>query len=71
MKKTTLCFLALQFLMLPILNAQSVEPDFMRSIGKIYVVVAVIVAVFLGLVLFLIYLDKRLTKLENQINQHD
>lgn len=57
--------------MLPILNAQSVEPDFMRSIGKIYVVVAVIVAVFLGLVLFLIYLDKRLTKLENQINQHD
>lgn len=63
--------LALQFLMFPILNAQSAQPDFMRSIGKIYVVVAVIVAVFLGLVLFLIYLDKRLTKLENQINQHD
>ena len=71
MKKITLCLLALQFLMFPILNAQSAQPDFMRSIGKIYVVVAVIVAVFLGLVLFLIYLDKRLTKLENQINQHD
>jgi CcmD family protein len=71
MKKTTLCLLALQFLMFPILNAQSAAPDFMRSIGKIYVVVAVIVAVFLGLVFFLIYLDRRLTKLENQINQND
>jgi len=45
--------------------------DFMRSTGKIYVVVAVIVAVFLGIVLFLVYLDRKLTKLENQINDHD
>ena len=42
------------------------DPDFMRSTGKIYVVVAVIVAIFIGLVFFLIYLDRRLTKLENQ-----
>lgn len=44
--------------------------DFMRSMGKMYVVVAVIVAVFIGLVLFLIYLDRRLTKLEDQIDDH-
>jgi len=43
------------------------DPDFMRSRGKIYVVVAVIAAIFLGIVIFLIYLDRRLTNLENQI----
>ncbi|MGK0366109.1 MAG: CcmD family protein [Saprospiraceae bacterium] len=44
--------------------AQTQEPDFMRSLGKIYVVIAVIVAIFIGIVIFLIYLDRRLTKLE-------
>ena len=53
------------------LLAQSAGSDFMRSIGKIYVVVAVIVAVFIGIVLFLIYLDRKLTKLENQIKEND
>ncbi len=50
------------------LLAQSENPDFVRSIGKIYVVVAVILAIFIGIVVFLIYLDRKLTKLENQIN---
>ena len=50
---------------------QSSDSDFMSSIGKIYVVVAVIVAVFLGIVIFLIYLDRKLTKLEDQIKEHD
>ncbi len=52
-------------------SALAQEADFMRSIGKMYVVVAVIVAVFIGIVVFLIYLDRKLTKLENQINNHD
>jgi len=43
----------------------------MRTTGKIYVVVAVIVAIFIGIIFFLIYLDRKLTKLENQINEHD
>ena len=47
------------------------ETDFMRSMGKMYVVVAVIAAIFVGIVIFLIYLDRKLTKLENQINRHD
>lgn len=51
-----------------LLSAQSGE-DFMRSTGKIYVVVAVIVAIFIGIVVFLMYLDKKLTKLENQIKK--
>ncbi len=50
---------------------QNTDADFMSSIGKIYVVVAVIVAVFVGIVIFLIYLDRKLTKLEDQIKEND
>ncbi|MCB0520782.1 MAG: CcmD family protein [Lewinellaceae bacterium] len=46
------------------------DADFMRSMGKMYVVVAVIAAIFIGIVIFLVYLDRKLTKLENQINNH-
>jgi len=45
--------------------------DFMRSIGKIYVVVAVVLAIFIGIVLFLIFLDRRLTKIEHQIKRNE
>jgi CcmD family protein len=51
--------------------AQTDDLDFMRSTGKIRVVVAVIIAIFLGIVLFLIFLDRKLTKLENQIKDND
>ncbi len=44
--------------------------DFLRSIGKMYVVVAVIVVVFLGLALYLWRLDRRLTDIEHQIKDH-
>ncbi|HRD79760.1 MAG: CcmD family protein [Saprospiraceae bacterium] len=53
------------------LAAQSADTDFMRSRGKIFVVVAVIAAVFIGIVLFMVFLERRLTKLENQINEHE
>lgn len=58
------------FLATSSLLAQDNSPDFLRSMGKMYVVVAVIVAVFLGIILFLVFLDRRLTKIENQINDH-
>jgi hypothetical protein len=38
--------------------------DGMRANGKIYVVVAIIVTIFAGIVLYLIRLDRKLTKLE-------
>ncbi len=38
--------------------------DFMRSVGKIYVVVAVLVIIFIGLALYLFIIDKRISKLE-------
>lgn len=72
MKKIALLILVALINFMPdTLMAQSENPDFLRSIGKIYVVVLVIAVIFLALVSFLIYLDRRLTKLENQINEHD
>lgn len=41
--------------------------DFLRSTGKIYSVVAVILILFIGLAYLLIKLDNKLTKLENHI----
>lgn len=49
------------------LSAQTESPDFMHSTGKIYVVIAVLVAIFLGIIGFLVYLERKLTKLESLI----
>ena len=62
--------LSLLVLPLPFLLAQE-DTDFMRSMGKMYVVVGVIAAIFLGIVVYLILLDRKLTKLEDQIKNHE
>jgi CcmD family protein len=41
--------------------------DKMRSEGRIYVVVAVLTIIFLGIVIYLISLDRKLKKLEKLI----
>jgi hypothetical protein len=47
---------------------QNVEmADTFRSNGKIYVVVAVILTIFAGIIIYLIRLDRKLTKLEKEI----
>ena len=38
--------------------------DALRQNGKIYVVVAVILAIFAGIILYLIRLDRKISKLE-------
>lgn len=40
--------------------------DSLRASGKIYVVVAVIAIIFLGLIIYLFSLDRRIKKIENQ-----
>jgi len=40
--------------------------DFLRSSGKIYVVVGVLVLIFLLIVGYLVYLDRNIRTLENQ-----
>lgn len=42
--------------------------DVMRSNGKIYVVVAVILTIFAMLIIYLIRLDRKISKLEKNIN---
>jgi CcmD family protein len=54
--------------LMPLLSlAQDVEmADTMRSNGKIYVVVGVIAIIFVGLLVYMVMLDKRLAKLEKE-----
>ena len=42
--------------------------DLMRSNGKIYIVVGIIVIIFTGIVTYLIYTDRRLSKIERSIS---
>ena len=41
--------------------------DAMRASGKIYVVVGVVFVIFLGLFLYLIRIDRKITKMEKEI----
>lgn len=41
--------------------------DYLREIGMIYVVVATLVIVLLGIVAFIIYLERRLSSIENNM----
>lgn len=50
------------------LRAEGPVIDFLSRIGEIYVVVACIAVIFLGIVFYLVRLDKKLTKLEQHIN---
>jgi CcmD family protein len=43
--------------------------DSLRQNGKIYVVVAVILAIFTGIILYLIRLDRKISKLEKENRQ--
>jgi len=49
------------------LFGQGEAPDFMRSIGKIYVVISVLITIFLILIIYLVYVDRKVRKLENLI----
>lgn len=50
-------------------QAQDAEmADTMRSNGKIYVVVGIILIVLVGLITYLILLDRKITKLENKLS---
>lgn len=42
--------------------------DALRSSGKIYVVVAVLVLIFIGIIIYLISIDRKISKLEKETN---
>lgn len=43
--------------------------DVMRSEGKIYVVIGVLSIIFVCIVLFLIYIERKLSKIEKEIRK--
>ncbi|MBA4139618.1 MAG: CcmD family protein [Segetibacter sp.] len=50
------------------LTASKEKEGFMRSDGKIYVVVAVLLTILAGLILYVARLDRKITKLEKREN---
>lgn len=68
MKKIfTLLFMLLMMSVSYAQTSTNVEmADALRNSGKIYVVVSVIAVIFLGIATYLIYLDRRLSKLEKE-----
>jgi len=62
--KKLISILAFIFLMF-FANAQDVKmADVMKENGKIYVVIAVMLTILAGLILYLIRLDRKISKLE-------
>lgn len=50
-------------------NAQDAEmADVMRSNGKIYVIVGIILIILVGLIAYLFLIDRKITKLENKLD---
>ena len=47
-------------------DEQAEMADTMRSNGRIYVVVAVVVTILTGLILYIIRLDRKMSKLEKE-----
>jgi hypothetical protein len=55
-----------------VMNAAEYRPemaDTFRDEGKIYVVVAVIGIIFLSLLIFLVYLERKMNRIEKQIDK--
>lgn len=69
MNKITCLMALIALLFAPILlNAQPIEmADTMRSEGKIYVVVAILLVIFVGLIGYLVFLDRKITRIEKKL----
>ena len=69
MKYKVPLLISILFLQLYATAQQKVEmADTMRSNGKIYVVVAIILTIFAGLIIYLVRLDRKISKLEKNNN---
>ena len=57
-----------------IAGAQSIDEqagNFLRESGKLYVVITVLVTIFAGIVIFLIFQERKISKLEKRIKDND
>ena len=67
--KIALMLIALVFSLPAFSQNQPEMADTMRSDGKIYVVVAIILIVLAGIFLYLFLLDKKVKRLENHLQE--
>ena len=71
-KKIFLLFVCLYLALPAVLMAQVTDPEKqytafdMRHNGKIYVVVSVILIIFIGMILYLVRIDRKITRLEKE-----
>ena len=69
MARRSLLFSVIFLLSSGVCRAESM--DFLRSMGKMYSVIGVIVILFLVILIYLITLDRKITKIENQNMDHE
>ncbi len=62
--------MALLFSLPAMAQSQEVEmADTMRSNGKIYVVVAIVLVIFLGMIGYLILTDRKISRIEKKLSE--
>ena len=68
-KKLTQLIILFSLVFVPLLSlAQAVEmADTLRSEGKIYVVVAIVLVIFAGLIGYLVLLDRKISRIEKKL----
>ena len=59
-------FLVAFFLLVQTAQAQDAAPDFMRSVGKIYVVAAVTLIILVALFAYMVILDRKISRIEKR-----
>ena len=69
LKKIVLLFSLLLTSMISMAQEKEVQmADTMRSNGRIYVVVAVMLTILIGLILYVVRLDRKISRLEKENN---
>ena len=68
MRKAHNTYLSIAFLFLFVNEALAGADDFLRSTGKMYAVYAVIMIIFIGLIMYMLRLDKRIKEIEEKTN---
>ncbi|OJV55445.1 MAG: hypothetical protein BGO31_18950 [Bacteroidetes bacterium 43-16] len=71
--KKTVSFLALALLLFPLnllaQNPPAAMADKFRSDGKIYIVILVIITIFIGIIIYLFSLERKIKRLEREQNK--
>lgn len=74
MKKTFIWFTLLMFQALTLFaqgnGLDEQAANFLRESGKLYVVITILVTIFAGIVIFLIFQERRISKLEKKLKDH-